>query len=361
MSTPNRKQILFAFFVLFVLGFILWSMLYQTGNVGGPEKTQPGQKARNAIAASNWTKAENRTMPSIYAAVGTVRSRDEVAVMTRLPAARIVDIKVRNGDRVKRGDVLVELENEDLLALVRSAEENLKRAESNYAFADGEFNRTKALYDKQAVPLQALDAAQNNLNTVHAEMSMSRHALENARANLAYATLRSPLDGIVSERLSDPGNIATPGAAILKVFDPDKLELRIPVREGLVSSIAVGETVPVRIGALAKTARAEIREIIPSVDPGSRTFQISAVLPGETAGIMPGMFAECAIPVGERKVIVIPGTAVRTVGQLEYAMVKGKDGDPIQQMVTTISLPDGESREIVSGIREGDYFAESYP
>lgn len=361
MNTANHKRLLFALFILFVLGFILWSMLYQAGSVGGPLKTPPGKKEGKTIAVSNWVKAESKTEPAYYPAVGTVRSHDEVSVMSRLPAARIIDIKVRNGDRVKRGDILVELENKDLRTLVQSAEENLKGAENNLAFADNEFKRTRALYDKQAVPMQSLDTAQNNLNTVKAEVAMLRHALENAKVNLDYATLRSSLDGIVSERYSDPGNIATTGMPILKIFDPGKLEIRIPVREGMVSKIAIGETLPIQIGALAKMVQAEIREIIPSVDPGSRTFQISALLLGNTAGVMPGMFAECPIPVGEKSMIIIPQVAFRTVGQLEYIMIKGRDGNPIQQMVTSIPLPGGEGREVVSGIREGDLYAESYP
>ncbi len=185
---------------------------------------------------------------------------------------------------------------------------------------------------------------------------MLRHVLENANANLSYSDLRAPFDGIVAERFNDPGDLATPEKPVLTFFDPSKLQLRIPIREGLISRLKIGEKLNVRIEALNRELTAKITEIIPSVDPGSRTFSIDAALLGDTSEIMPGMFALCAVEVGTEKIVPVPANAVRRVGQLEYLIVKTPSG-PVPQYITTAPYRDGVLK-IVSGAKAGEWYDE---
>jgi len=346
-----KSKLAFAAMALLATGFIVWSMLYQSGAVGGPAKVPPGTKAAPA-AKVDWATLKPETVPIIYTAVGTVRSREAVDIISRLPAARILEIKVRSGDAVKAGDLLVKLESTDLKAAVESAEENLKAAQSRLDFADSEFKRSEKLLESNAIARRAYEQAQSNLNAARAEVSMLSHVAENARVNLSYAELKAPFDGIVAERFNDPGDLATPQKPVLTFFDPAKLQLRLPVREGLVASLKVGEKLKVRIEALNRDLEAEIREIIPSVDPGSRTFAIDACLVGDTAGVMPGMFAVCRVPIGSKAMLPVPAAAVRRVGQLEYLTVRTPSG-PVEQYITTAPYRDGYL-EIISGAQAGD-------
>ncbi|MGE4563807.1 MAG: efflux RND transporter periplasmic adaptor subunit [Victivallaceae bacterium] len=348
-----KSKLTFAVMALLATGFIVWSMLYQSGAVGGPAKVPPGAKATPA-AAGNWAVLKPEIVPVIYTAVGTVHSREAADIISRLPAARILEIKVRSGDAVKAGDLLVKLESTDLKAAAESAEENLKAARSRLDFAESEFKRNEKLLESNAISRRAYEQALSNLNTARAEVSMLSHVTENARANLSYAELRAPFAGVVAERFNDPGDLATPQKPVLTFFDPVKLQLRLPIREGLVSGLKVGETLNVRIEALNRDLKAEIREIIPSVDPGSRTFAIDACLVGDTAGVMPGMFAVCQLPIGSRTILPVPASAVRRVGQLEYLTVRTPSG-PVEQYITTAPYRDG-SLEIISGAQAGDEY-----
>lgn len=337
--------------------FIIWAMLYQSGTVGGPDKTPPGQAgAVSADSGLNWQTAEERTLPVYYQAVGTVRSGNEADIITRLPASRILAINVRGGDAVKTGDILVRLEDDDLKAAVEAAEENLRSYESRLDFLRREFERIKELKGRNVVTQQAFDEARSNLMAAEAQAAMMSHNLETARINLSFAAIRSPFDGIVSERMSDPGNLATPEAPLLRIFDSAKLELRLPVREGLVSKLKIGQELEAEIGALERPVRAVITEIIPSVDPGSRTFQVKASLAGDSAGIMPGMFARCRIEVGVKKAVIIPEAAVRRVGQLEYVVIRGADEAAVEVPVSTTAAEAEGFLEIISGLTAGQMF-----
>lgn len=337
--------------------FILWAMLYQAGTIGGPHKTAPGERPEaDSPEISGWVTAEKKIIPIFYSAVGTVYSRDEVDIISRLPAARILTIKVKSGDQVERDSVLAELDDRDLQAAVDTAEENLKMAESRLDFIQANFNRVNELMAKNVVPQQAFDEAKSNLNASLAETAMMRHNLEIAKINLSYATILSPFKGIISERLSDPGNLATMESPLMKMFDPEKLELRIPIREGLISKVKVGDVIEAKIESLGKMVKAEIIEIIPSVDPGSRTFQINASVASDRKGVMPGMFARAQIQVGQKEAIIVPESALKRIGQLEYILIKNADGRPREIMVSTVASEQDGFRVILSGLQAGDQY-----
>lgn len=353
-----KKKIVFAAVVVLAAGFIVWTMLYQAGTLGGPIKIEPGRKAPQVPENRAWTELKEEAAPVIYTAIGTVRSREAVDIISRLPAARILEIKVRSGDSVKTGDLLVRLESRDLQTELEKVSENLKAAKSRQKFAENEFKRNEKLLEGNAVSRRAFEEALNQYNVAQAEVSMFTHALENAAIGLSYAELRAPFDGIVAERFNDPGDLATPQKPILTFFDPTRLQLRIPVREGLVARLKSGGKFDVRIEALNRSLSAEIREVIPAVDPGSRTFSVDACLLGNTVAVMPGMFAVCEIVIGTESILSVPAEVVRRVGQLEYLTVKTASG-PVEQYIS--SIPYGNGRvKIISGIKAGDFYTGSF-
>jgi multidrug efflux pump subunit AcrA (membrane-fusion protein) len=158
------------------------------------------------------------------------------------------------------------------------------------------------------------------------------------------------MDGIVAERLADPGDLASPGSIILRLFDPTRLMLEVPVREGLVSRIKLGERVPFEVEALGTSLYGEVKEVVPDVDPGSRTFMVKICI-GEAPGLMPGMFGVLELPMGTRSAIVLPDSLITRVGQLEYVQAQ-LDGRAAKLLVRTI--PAGSNQcEVVSGLEPG--------
>lgn len=348
-----KKRYGFLLFAAFVVGFILWAMLYQAGMLGGG-KVPPGEKAGVLAAVDGkWVTLEPVRIPVVYTAVGAVRSREEITVISRLLSARIVEVGFRAGESFQKGDVLIRLEDKDLKAQEEAAKENLNGAESRLEFARSEYDRNAKLIETQAVARRAYEQAQSNLNAARAEFAMMKHEWEAARSNLEYATIRAPFNGIVFQRDCEPGDLATPLNALLKIFNPAKLQIRVPVRESLYRAIRIGETLAVEVESSGKTYKAEVQEIVPSVDARSRMFVVNGRLEGDTAGLMPGMFATCEIPVGEKDALLVPAPAVLRIGQLEYLTLRSQQGTPVRQLVRTVPSPRPGMLEIVSGVSAG--------
>lgn len=354
------KKYGFISFAVFVVLFILWAMFYQAGTIGTGPKVPAGEKKPAAPTENvNWKTLSAVEIPVYYSAVGTIRGREEIQVVSRLMTARVVDVPFRSGESFKEGDVLIRLENRDLQAKVDAAAENLKGAESRLTFAQSEYERNSKLVETRAVAQRIYEQSASALNAARAEVAMMKHELENARTNLDYATIRAPFNGIVSERKSDPGDLATPLNTLMKVFNPAKLQLHVPIRENLFRQIRIGDRLEAQVESTGKTFSAEIREIIPSVDPGSRTFFVNAYLPDNVPGLMPGMFARCEIPIGKKSALLVPEKALIRIGQLEYLDIRGADGRTVRQLVKTVPAP-GENRvEIVSGAKAGDQYREN--
>ncbi len=349
----NKKKVGYGLFVFGTLVFILWAMLYQSGTVGGPVKIAPGE-AKESAERVEWTELHLTRIPVVYRAVGTVRSREMADLFSRLPAARITQITVRSGDAVKKGDVLVRLEDSEWQSAVASAEESLKGAESRLHLADSDLKRLEKIVEAGGISRRDFDTAQNAVTVSKADASMMRHALETAKINLAYTEIRAPFDGIISGRFHDPGDLATPQQPVLKLFNPERLLVRVPVREGLVRTVKAGTSLDVNLEALNRSIRAEVREVIPSVDAGSRTVSVDACLIGDLTGVLPGMFARCEMAIATEEALLVPRDAVKEIGQLDYLTVKTPTG-AVDQLVATTPHAEKQVR-IISGVRAGDSY-----
>lgn len=347
-------------FAVFVIGFILWAMLYQAGIIGAGKKIEPGEtSAGDAPVHRNWRKLTEKKMILSYAAVGAVRSREEISVISRLMTARVIQVNFRSGDAFKNGDVLIRLEDKDLQARVDGARENLNGAESRLKFAETEYSRYSKLIESNAIARRIYEESVSNFNAAKAQTAMMKHELENAETNLGYAAIKAPFDGIVAERNVEEGDLATPLNPLMKLFNPAKLQLRVPIRENLLGKIRIGDMLSVFVESTGKTYSAEVKEIIPSVDPGSRTFLVNACLSGDTAGLMPGMFARCELPVGEKKMLTVPPGAIQRIGQLEYLTIRDRHGNASRQLVKTAPVVGSGDLEILSGAVAGEEYLEA--
>lgn len=362
-----------------VAGFIglLLIMLYQ-GGAFATGQIEPGLRPQVAAAARETLVIKAESVSDFYRAIGTVRSRDEVEVMPRI-IARILEIKVRSGDSVKKGDLLATLDAKDLSAVVSqgqeqlraasaaisAADEQVKSAQAGLDLATKEMNRTRALFEKNAAAKRDYDMALANIKQAEAGVqqamqqrrmasanySAAEQGIKQAEAGLGYATIFSPIDGIVAERMADPGDLGNPSTLMLRLFNPESLMLEVPIRESLVSEISVGASVTYDVPALKRNFEGTIREIVPSVDPRTRTFLVKICIEN-SQGLMPGMFGTITLPLKtDRKQIIVPESAIIRTGQLE-SVVEITEGKELKRQVRTIPNAGG-GREVVSGLKDG--------
>lgn len=213
-----------------------------------------------------------------------------------------------------------------------------------------ELTRSRKLLASGNVTQQAFDQSESAFRQAQASAQAAQDAQRQAEAVQGYASIASPIDGVVAERLADPGDLASPGNIVMRLFDPSRLMLEAPIREGLVSRIRLGEVLSIRVDALDTNLAGEVREVVPAVDPGSRTFLVKLCITNAPT-LMPGMFGVLALPTGTRPALLVPETCVMRVGQLEYVHAT-LGGRMRQVLVRTVPCGDGR-REVVSGLQAG--------
>lgn len=372
----NKKIFIIA---LGAIGLLLL-ILFQSGVFSG-KKIQPG-KTENSLTQKKYSKKiiiKEKDVPEYYRAVGTIHSRTEVELASRI-TARIIDVKARSGDRVTKEEPLIELDKSDLQAQlsrskemlnesqasIKAADQAVEKAKAAFKLASSDLKRNQLLFSKNVVPQKVLDqstsnyeqaqsslmeAQQNKLRTLSTAQA-SQAAVKEAMARLQFATIKSPFDGIVAQQLADPGDLASPGITLMTVFDPTRIMFYVPISESLIKQVKIGEKIPVKIQALQKSIEGEIREIVPAIDPGSRTFLVKICIE-RSDKLMPGMFGVLDFKTGTKKVILIPDSAIIRIGQLEYVQVQKKDGSKTKKLIRSVKY-DNTHAQVISGLKIGD-------
>lgn len=319
-----------------------------------PDAALPGTDGERATV-------EARREPVLEPAAGTVRARDETLVSARITAT-IATLTPRAGDRVAAGEVLATLDARAAQAQLTQQREALAAAEARLAEAEPAYRRILSLADRGLASQADRDRAQSELRAAEAELGRARGALQEVETLISYSTLRAPRDGRVLDRYADPGDTATPGMPLLRLYDPRSLRLEASVRESLAAGLRPGDALGVRIDALGRRFQAGVEEIVPAADPGARAFLVRAALPPQD-GLYPGMFGRLLIPAGERERYTIPAAAVARIGQLELVTVVTDSGAE-RRFVRTAApdgAPDGTGEdagddrvEVLSGLAPGE-------
>lgn len=331
--------------VLLVAGF-LWSQRVR------PPHSQIARAAGAPLPVRR-AVAEKAEIPVIVEAVGTVRSRRQSEVASRV-MAEVREIRIAAGDAIGEGAVLMVLDDRDLAARRAQAEAGLAAQRQQRDEAGRELERTRKLVAQDAATAQELDILTFRFAAAEAAARAAEKALEDAAVQAGHAVLRAPFAGVVLEKRVDLGDLAVPGAVLITLYDPRDLRLEAAVEERIAGAVKTGDALRVRIDALGAELDGRVSEVVPAVDPATRTGIVKIDLP-ETPGLRPGMFGRARIVVGTRGAIAVPKDALVRRGQLELVFRLPEGGDKACMAVVRGGglLPDGERVEILSGLEAG--------
>ena len=296
---------------------------------------------------------EVSTEPLVEQAAGTVRAKVET-VISPLITARISSIAVWAGDEVKIGQTLVTLDSRELQARVDQAHQAVVAAGAQLAQTEKNLARVRRIIraDAGAVSKAEIDRVQAAWRTAQAELLRLKRQEDEAGTALSYSELTAPIAGRIVERHGDPGDTAIQGEPLLRMYDPDTLRLEASVRESVASKLSKHQKLTAEIDALKQRFSVLVDEIVPSADPGSRSFLVKTSLSGST-GLYPGMFGRLMIPIGEIEKIYIPLEAVTHVGQLDFVIVETEQG-AIRRYVRLGDLDADDRIEVISGLKAGE-------
>ena len=229
-----------------------------------------------AIAGSDEGTA---VAPSEGRTTGTTYPRAEAQIGPN-GGGVIAKILVKEGDRVRRGAVLFRQDPRDAALRVSQAKAALESAKVNLRATETEHQRTKAMFDQKAVNQMQWDQIQSRLDGARVGVQQAQVMLDMASKGLADATVRSPIDGVVTAKLKSEGEMATmmPPTIVLVVQDQSVLELRFRLPERALAEVKLGDTVTATFEALGLTRAAKVVRIQSTVDARSRTVEVVAEL-----------------------------------------------------------------------------------
>jgi membrane fusion protein, multidrug efflux system len=311
---------------------------------GGAARPAGGPPGAGGPAAVEVAQVQAITLTDDVLAVGSLRSNQGVMLRPEV-SGRIVKLGFADGQRVKRGQLLVQLDD-----TLQQAQ--LKQSEAQASIARTNLQRSRELLAQGFVSQSAVDQ-----NAAALEVADSQVAL--ARAQLARLKVMAPFDGTAGIRMVDVGDYLKDGADIVNLEDLSSLKVQFALPERVVDRLRVGQAVEVAVDALpGRSFKGRVQAIDSQVDANGRALQVVAQVENSGALLKPGMFARPRVVFAVREgAVVVPEEALVPVGgkQLIFKVAEGADGKKIAQRIDAklgLRLPGRV--EVLQGLKAGD-------
>jgi RND family efflux transporter MFP subunit len=366
-----------------LIGIVALSVVAGGLSVCGRGEDRPQAKAGEPILVRVAPVATIDTAERLEAG-GVVAARESASISSRI-VATIAGIRVKAGDRVRTGDVLIMLDARDVAehtgqarAGAVAAEKALARARTEQSAAEAEHRlatawqkRIATLHARNSATDQERDEAEAHLSAAAARLAGTEAGIESADAHLAsaraavgvatatesFTTVRAPFDGLVTERLTDPGNLAAPGVPLLRIESDGARQAVVRVDEARAAYVRVGDRVTVLIDAAAepgaddKGLEGVVAEVARAVGADQRAFTVKVSLPASVTA-RTGSFARVVFRGALRQALLVPAHAIQRHGQVLSVYVV-QDGVARLRLIR-VGTSSSEGVEVVAGLDAGE-------
>jgi RND family efflux transporter MFP subunit len=283
--------------------------------------------------------AQPREVDLSYAAEAVVEAVRQATVAAQVQG-RVVEVRVDAGAQVTQGQPLMRID-------AREAGENAAAAQAQLVQAKAQYERTRNLVAQKFMSQAALDQAEAAYKAAQATAGASG-------ATLSHANVTAPISGIVSERHTELGEMATPGKPLITVFDPKGMRVIASVPQFKLAEIRKAGKARVEFPESGQWVDATRVEILPSADPRSHTIAARLYLPENLAGVIPGMAARAHFVAGLGTKLTVPPGAVLRRGEVTGVYVVDDKNAPRLRQVRLGEAVAGGRLEVLSGIKPGD-------
>ncbi|MDO8826648.1 efflux RND transporter periplasmic adaptor subunit [Methylophaga sp.] len=317
-------------------------------------------------SAGSWqvSVVEQRQINREFSFPAVVEAVNNATVASRI-AAEVIEVNVDVDDWVLAGTVIIRFRDEEFQARLKQAEAGLAADEANrreaiarQQEAAAEAKRMEELFERKQITRAALDkaradisAANARLEAVNAQLKSRRAQIEEASVLLSYTEIRAPYDGIVTERLIEPGEMASPGQLLMSGLSLSQLRVVAQIPQSQLGS-ARQATQPV-IRFAEETIALSKLTVVPQADRSSHSFRVRGNLPDNTANLLPGMWVTLSWQNGMETVRSIPLTALVKRGELSGVYVLVNDQPQFRQIRTGRQLAD-QQLEVLAGLQPGE-------
>jgi multidrug efflux pump subunit AcrA (membrane-fusion protein) len=379
---------------------VLAGLVYVCGGCRGQAKE------KEPIVSVQTTPAQRATIAQLVSVDAVVFPLEQATVAPKI-TSNIKKLFVQRGTRVKKGQLLAELENADLSASAEASKgdyeiaeatykmtvgaglpQQLQKAELDAAAAKSAFEAQQKIYESRkqlleqgAIPRRDVDAAEVALAQARSQNEQAQKQLadlqrigkeellksaqgskesaegkyKGAAAQLGYSLIKSPIDGVITDRPLFEGDLATANQPMLTVMNLSRLIAKTHIPQVEAAQLRAGNPAEIKVAGLDEPMKARVTLVSPALDPGSTTIEVWVEARKPDPALRPGMTVPVSMTAKTAKdAIVVPVSAVFHSEEAgDYVLVAGSDEKAHQKKVQ-IGIRNGDSAQVVSGINEGD-------
>jgi membrane fusion protein, multidrug efflux system len=262
------------------------------------------------LAAGDVFTVQNIELSQGVPISGSLKAVNSALVKARV-AGELQGLTVREGDSVKAGQIIARIDSSEYAARVRQAQETADAAKAQIDIAQRSFNNNKALVDQGFISRTALDTSLASLQSAQANHKAALAGLDVAKKSVQDTVLISPINGIVAQRLAQPGERVGIDARVVEIVDLSRLELEAPLAAADSVQVRVGQTARLKLEGRSEEMAATVARINPSASSSSRSVLVYLSV-ANLPGLRQGLFAQGSLDTVKETVLAAPLSAVRT-------------------------------------------------
>jgi HlyD family secretion protein len=366
----------------------------------------PSEKEKEPVATVQVTPAELASISEFISSEAVVFPLKQATVSPKITST-ITDFKVQRGSHVKKGQLLAILENKDLEAQAQASQGDLEQADANYSIevnsglpqqiqkaeldavaAKSAFDATQKVYDSRrdlyqqgAIPRRDLDSAEVALAQARSQNEQGQKQLADlqrmgkeqllkaaqgtrqsaeghyraAAAQLGYSEVRSPIDGVITDRPLYVGDLATANQPIVTVMDMSTLVAKAHIPQSEANQLKIGDAAEIKAGGLKGLVKARVSLVSPALDPGSTTIEVWVETLDPKSGLKPGMTVNVEITSNTvKEAVTVPTEAVfKNDDGSSFVMLAGTDQKAHKEPVQ-LGAKNAERTQVVTRVKDGD-------
>ncbi|MCB4797839.1 efflux RND transporter periplasmic adaptor subunit [Neotamlana laminarinivorans] len=328
--------------------------------------TSCNSKDKKAVANStpeipvNVAKVSNNTDGSFLAVSGKIQAKNSANLSTRI-MGYVNTVSVNVGDKVKKGQLLVSINNTDLQAKKAQVNANITKATAAFNNAEKDYNRFKSLFTDNSASQKELDDISANYEMAKASLEAAKQMKNEVNAQFAYTNITAPFSGVITNKTVKKGDMANPGMPLISVESLDDFEVIAMVPETEISKIQKGTEVKVNVKAINQIIKGKVTEVSSSAAQTGGQYLTKIILNKTNYNILSGMFTTVQFPVekeSQSSLVLIPKKAIVTNGQLSGVYTVSESNTAILRWLR-LGRAFGGDIEVLSGLSANESYIVS--
>jgi RND family efflux transporter MFP subunit len=294
---------------------------------------------------------------SFLSVSGKIQATNSAEVSTRMMGF-VEKVYVNVGDKVKKGQLLIAINNADLQAKKAQIDAGITKAETAFKNAEKNYNRFKNLFESNSVTQKEMDDMTANYQMAKAGLESAKQMKNEINAQFAYANITAPFSGIITSKNIKSGDMANPGMPLISIETPKEFEVMAMVPETEISQIKTGTSIDVLVKSIDTTLKGKVTEVSTSAKNTGGQYLVKINLEKTNANILSGMFTTVQFPVDKKvksEMVLIPTEALVKNGQLSGVYTVSQSNTALLRWLR-LGRTYGDKVEVLSGLSASESY-----